>query len=147
MNLEMISLVKNVIMSSETQSHLIELAKENSPKIICGFVIGEKEGDTIRVDEVRKVITRTSRRFHFKPNWYNYHKVMSEIEKEGKKVVGEFHSHPHGNEDLTLNDKKILRSLGGGVWIIVTPVTVIPWSFKAIDEFKNECKRIPLEIL
>ena len=142
----MTSLVKKVIMSSENQSRLIELAKENSPKIICGFLVGQREGETIRIDEIREVSTRTSPRFHFKPNWYNYNKIMNEIEKEGKKIVGEFHSHPYGNKDLTVNDKKILRSLGGGFWIIVTPEKVVPWYFKPIDEFKDSRKRVPLEI-
>ena len=140
-------MVKKVVMSSESQSRLVELAKENSPKIICGFLVGQKEGGTIRIDEIRKVLTRTSRRFHFKPNWHNYSKVMSEIKEEGKKIVGEFHSHPYGNEDLNVNDKKILRSLGGGFWIIVTLTSAVPWDFKPIDEFKDECKRVSLEIL
>lgn len=125
---------------------LIRLANEHAPKIICGLLVGQKDGEIIHINGVREVITRTSRRFHFKPNWYNYSSVLSKIKEEGKKVVGEFHSHPNGSEELNLNDKKILRTLGGGFWIIVTLEKVIPWYFKPIDEFKSDQKLVPFEI-
>ena len=138
-------MVEKVVIKKEAYDDLIRLANKYAPKIICGFLVGRKDGETIHIDEVREAITRTSRRFHFKPNWHNYSYVNSKIEEEGKDVVGEFHSHPNGSEQLNLNDKKILRTLGGGFWIIVTLEKVIPWFFRPIDEFKDDQRIVPFE--
>lgn len=99
-------------MTEKTYKDLIRLGEKYTPKIICGFLVGRREGKEVYVEEVREVITRTSRRWHFKPNWWNYHSVQRKIKKEGKQIVGEFHTHPNGVEELNYNDRKILRRLG-----------------------------------
>lgn len=139
-------MVDKAVIIKEAYDDLIRLANKYAPKIICGFLVGREDGEIIHVDEVNEVIARTSRRFHFKPNWHNYSYVHTKIEEEGKEVVGEFHSHPNRSEQLNLNDKKILRTLGGGFWTIVTLEKSIPWHFKPIDEFKSDQKLIPFEI-
>ena len=138
-------MVGKVVIRKEVYDDLIRLANKYAPKIICGFLVGRKDGEIIHVDEVREVITRTSRRFHFKPNWYNYNKIRSEIKKEHKEIVGEFHSHPGGNEELNLTDRKILRFLGAALWIIVTKTNIIPWYFKS-GEKSDLIERVPLKI-
>lgn len=136
--------MRNAIIAKSAHEKLIELTKKYSSKIICGFLVGSTEKEILHISEVREVLTRTSPRFHFKPNWYNYNKVRSEIKEEGKKVVGEIHSHPSGSSELNLNDKKILRYLSSAYWIIVTKAEVVLWYFKR-GEKSDYVENIPLE--
>jgi len=124
---------------------LTQLAQKYAPKIICGFLVGSIEGETVCINEVREVLTRTSPSFHFKPNWYNYNAILSEIKEEGKKVVGEFHSHPYGGPELNLNDRKILGYVGSAYWIIATMSEVVLWHFKS-GETSDCIEKISLEI-
>ena len=133
------------IITKSAYDKLIELAQKYAPKIICGFLVGSVEGETLYINEVRQVLTRTRPRFHFKPNWYNYNKILSEIKEEGKKTVGEFHSHPFGSPELNMNDRKILRYVGSAYWIITTKSEVVLWYFKR-GEKSDHIEKISLGI-
>jgi len=74
---------------------------------------------------------------------------------EDKCIVGEFHTHPDGIDELNSNDKKILRKLRYGFWIITTKENVIPWFYQADEkgrtpngyiDFNVTCKRTKLII-
>ena len=134
-------------MSKKIHDDLINLARKHSPKIISGFLTGEKEGQGIHIHEIHSVPTRTVPRFHFKPVWQEYKKIADQIHEQKKRIIGEFHSHPSGREFLRVNDKKILRKLSGGFWIVVTSNKVVPWYYELRDEedwLKDICQRVKL---
>ena len=133
-------------MSKKTQDDLVRLANKYSPRIVCGLLSGEKKLDAVIVEEFYPIPTRCGPKIHFKPSWDAYRDVKNRIHEIKKSFVGEFHTHPDGMEELNINDRKILRKLGGGFWVIVTLQRVVPWYFKHIDKSKDICERVPLEI-
>jgi len=125
-------------MSRKVHYELIKLANKYSPKIVCGFLVGKREENKIIVEEHYVLPTLSGPKIHFKPNWSAYQSTANIIHEQRKTIVGEFHTHPDGNENLNINDRKILRKLGGGFWIIATPKKVIPWYFSVTREKHKE---------
>jgi len=138
-------------MSDDIYNRLIALAREKAPKIVCGFLIGNTDGEKKIVEDIYPLPTRSGLKIHFKPNWKEYRKNMKRIENEERRsIIGEFHTHPNGIETLNINDKRILRRLRVGFWIIATPDNVVPWFFEAFEMdfgFKEICKKLKLKII
>ena len=131
--------MKKVFISRQVHDELIKLANKYSPKIICGFLVGKREEDRIIVEEHYVLPTSSGPKIHFKPNWSAYHSTADIIHEQRKTIVGEFHTHPDGSEQLNINDRKILRKLGGGFWIIATPNKIVPWHFRvSYEKHKRE---------
>lgn len=129
-------MIQRVLIRKTTYSALVGLAKKYAPRITCGLLIGKRIGDVVHVDEIYPLPTFTGPKIHFKPSWSAYRSALNDIHEEKKTKVGEFHTHPDGTEELNLNDKRILRSLGSGLWIIATPSTVVPWHF-CVQRYKE----------
>ena len=62
-------------------------------------------------------------------------------------IAKEFHTHPDGMEELNINDRRILKKLGRGFWIIVTPEKVVPWYSDSIDRAGSVLEKPKLEIV
>jgi proteasome lid subunit RPN8/RPN11 len=99
------------------------------------------------IEEVYPIPTQSGPRIHFKPVWPAYREVKKFIYDSKKNVVGEFHTHPDGSEELNINDRKILKKLGGGLWIIVTPKKVVPWCVEIINRSELNFRRLVTEII
>jgi proteasome lid subunit RPN8/RPN11 len=139
-------LIKKVVVSRKIHDELIKLVSKYSPKIICGLLSGKKESDVVIIERFYPIPTICGPKIHFKPNWAAYQDVKNVIYDAKTDIVGEFHTHPDGMEELNINDRKILRKLGRGLWIIVTPQKVVPWYFEVIDKFKHICEKPDLEL-
>ena len=105
----------------------------------------EKENRII-VKERYVLPTASGPKIHFKPNWSAYRGTANIIHEQKKTIVGEFHTHPDGSEELNINDKRILRKLGGGFWIIATPDKIVPWHFRISYETHSARARYRREI-
>lgn len=125
-------MIERVLIKKSTYDDLIGLANKYAPKITCGLLIGKRIADIVHVDEIYPLPTISGPKIHFKPSWSAYRGAVNDVHEEKKTIVGEFHTHPDGTEELNLNDKRILRKLRSGLWIIVTASTVVPWYF--LDE-------------
>ncbi|MFH8119958.1 MAG: Mov34/MPN/PAD-1 family protein [Candidatus Aenigmatarchaeota archaeon] len=141
-------MIEKIIIKRQTYESMIQLAKKCQPKIICGFIIGRIEDNRIFIDDFYVLPTISGPKIHFKPNWKAYREGQQYIKENLKKeIVGEFHTHPDGVEELSVNDRKILNRLGKGFWVIVTTQKVVPWYFEVIiDEFKSVIEKLRLEI-
>ena len=138
--------MSEVIIKQDAYEKLLKLAKEYAPRIVCGFLVGKIEGDMIYVNEVREVKTRCGPRIHFQPVFKYFRQVSEEIDREGKKIVGEFHTHPSGKTEPTRRDRVIMKWLKNGFWIIATENEILPITFK-FEEFRKRINRIPYKII
>jgi proteasome lid subunit RPN8/RPN11 len=140
-------LLRKVVITKKVHDDLINIALKYSPKIICGLLSGRVKSGVVTVEEVYPIPTQSGPRIHFKPVWSAYRQVKEFIYNSKKDVVGEFHTHPDGSEELNINDRKILKKLRSGLWIIVTPEKVVPWCVESINESEPNFRRLVVEII
>lgn len=141
-------LVKKVLIKKKAYEKLLEAAKTHYPNIICGFLVGERDdkSEVLHIIDVREVKTRCNSRIHFQPVFSDFRRVADEIHKEGKSIVGEFHTHPDGNVEPTGRDMKIMRWLKNGFWIIASKDRISAMIFD-VEEFKTNITKIPVEVV
>ena len=141
-------MIEKVQIKTETYEKLLNLLQKHTPNIICGFLVGERDDKNkiLRVTDVREIKTRCNPRIHFQPLFSDFRRVADEIHKEGKSIVGEFHTHPEGNSNPTGRDMKIMRWMKTGFWIIVSKNSITAMLFDA-EELKINITKIPIEIV
>lgn len=138
-------LIGKVTIQREKHQKLLDLVPKHAPRIVCGFLVGDKNDKSILITDVREIRTRCNKRIHFQPVFADFRRVANEIHKEGKTIVGEFHTHPEGSTEPTGRDMKIMRWMKTGFWIICSRNTVSAMLFDA-EEFKTNITKIPVEV-
>jgi proteasome lid subunit RPN8/RPN11 len=126
-----------VYIKSNVYEDLLELAKKYPSRIICGFILGYKDNDCFFIDGFHLFPAYVGPKIHFKPIWKGYYDAKEYITKfMHKEIIGEFHTHPDGNKELTDKDKQILKWLGAKIMVLVTPEDIIPIEY--ISQQKNQ---------
>jgi proteasome lid subunit RPN8/RPN11 len=140
-------LIEKVQIKKSAYEKLLNLLQKHTPNIICGFLVGDRDDKNkiILVTDAREIKTRCDTRIHFQPVFSDFRRVADEIHKEGKSIVGEFHTHPQGNSNPTGRDMKIMRWMKTGFWIIVSKNSITAMLFDA-EELKINIRKIPIEI-
>jgi proteasome lid subunit RPN8/RPN11 len=100
----------------------------------------------ICMTDAREIKTRCNPRIHFQPVSTDFRQVVEEIHKEGKKIVGEFHTHPEGSTEPTGRDMKIMRWMKTGFWTISSNDKISAMLFD-VDYFKINITKIPVEVV
>ena len=75
------------------------------PRECCGLIEGVLEGSRVRATRLhptRNVATRAER-FEIDPG--DHIRLLRTARKEGRKIVGCYHSHPHGRAELSERDR------------------------------------------
>lgn len=139
-------MVKKVKIKREAYQKLLDLVQNHAPKIVCGFLVGEKGDENIYVIDAREIRTRCNPRIHFQPVFTDFRQVAEEIHKEGKTIVGEFHTHPERSTEPTGRDVKIMRWMKTGFWIIASRDEISAMLFD-VEEFKTNITKIPVEVV
>jgi proteasome lid subunit RPN8/RPN11 len=139
-------LVKKVKIEREAYQKLLDLVQNHAPKIVCGFLVGEKSDENIYVIDVRAIRTRCNPKIHFQPVFTDFRQTAEQIHKDGKTIVGEFHTHPEGSTEPTGRDIKIMRWMKTGFWIITSKNEISAMLFD-VEEFKTNITKIPIEVV
>ncbi|MEM5853699.1 MAG: Mov34/MPN/PAD-1 family protein [Candidatus Aenigmatarchaeota archaeon] len=141
-------MVQKVKIKGIAYQKLLDLTQKYTPSIVCGFLVGKRSDDNtyIEITDVKEVKTRCNPRIHFQPVFSDFRRVADEIHKEGKSIVGEFHTHPDGNVEPTGRDIKIMRWLKNGFWIIASKDRISAMIFD-VEEFKTNITKIPVEVV
>lgn len=139
-------MVNKVVINRNTYQKLLDLVEKHTPNIVCGFLVGEKTHEIIRITDAREIKTRCNPRIHFQPDFTDFRRVADEIHKEGKTIIGEFHTHPGGSVEPTGRDIKIMRWMKTGFWIIASKNQVSAMLFD-VEEFKTNITKIPVEVV
>jgi len=140
--------ITKVTISINAYSKLLSLSKQHAPRIVCGFLVGKKDHDTISVEEIHELRTKSGFMIHFQPVFTEFRRVSGELEKQGRKIVGEFHTHPTGGSEPTKRDRTIMSRVKFGFWIIATQNSVQAMEFEQSEMWGSaNVKNIPVEVV
>jgi proteasome lid subunit RPN8/RPN11 len=101
-----------------TELDLIQAELEdNKPYEACGVLIGTIDGTTAHVEKAHpiKSVKRTDRSFELDPK--EQYNVWNEAEKNGKEIVGIYHTHPVSSAVPSLWDRETMQN-DTSVWLI-----------------------------
>ena len=98
-----------ITIQSELEAH--------KPYEACGVLIGTLDGSTVFVEKAMPITNskRTRRSFELDPN--EHYKAWNEAEKNGKEIVGVFHTHPVSSAVPSLWDRETMQN-DYSVWLI-----------------------------
>jgi proteasome lid subunit RPN8/RPN11 len=84
--------------------------EENKPYEACGVLIGTINGMTAHAEKARPIrnVKRTRRSFELDPK--EHYKAWNEAEKNGKEIVGVYHTHPVSSAVPSLWDRETMQS-------------------------------------
>jgi proteasome lid subunit RPN8/RPN11 len=141
-------LIEKVVIKDEVYQKLLSSLQKHTPNIVCGFLVGEidNKNKIIHVADAKEIKTRCNPKIHFKPIFSDFYRVADEIHKEGKSIVGEFHTHPEANSNPTGRDMRIMGWMKTGFWMIVSRNSISAMLFDA-EELKINITEIPIEIV
>ena len=91
--------------------------EENKPYEACGVLIGTIEGGVAHVEKALPItnVKRTRRSFELEPK--EHYDAWNEAEKNGKEIVGVYHTHPVSSAVPSLWDRETMEN-APSVWLI-----------------------------
>ncbi len=91
--------------------------EENKPYEACGVLIGTIDGMTAHVEKALPItnVKRTHRSFELDPK--EHYNAWNEAEKNGKEIVGVYHTHPASRADPSHWDEETMEN-APSVWLI-----------------------------
>ena len=140
--------VSKVLVDAEVKEKLIYLSLRE--KIVSGFLVGAIDfaNRSLLVQDCFPVKTRSGDEVHFQPVWSDFNLRKRKLIESGLRILGEFHTHPDGDEKLKDYDYKVLQNLGTGFWMIVTKHNLIPfWYSSVMMSGSKKVTRLRLEVL
>ena len=140
--------IAKATISKDAYGKLLRLTKEHAPRIVCGFLVGKKDEEAVSVEEVYDLRTKSDFMIHFQPVFSEFRRVSGELEKRGRKIVGEFHTHPTGGPEPTKRDRTIMSRVKFGFWIIATENSVQAMEFEASEMWGSvNIKKVTIEVV
>jgi proteasome lid subunit RPN8/RPN11 len=101
-----------------TELDLIKVElEENKPYEACGVLMGTTDGMTVHVEKARPIrnVKRTHRSFELDPK--EHYTAWDEAGKNGKEIVGVYHTHPVTSAVPSLWDRETMQN-DPSVWLI-----------------------------
>lgn len=98
-----------VILPEALERSLVDACRSRLPYEACGVIFGERDGDTLvaeRFAVVRNAAASPERSFAFDPD--DWIAVCFEAQKNQRRIVGAFHSHPVGPDRPSDRDEQAL---------------------------------------
>jgi proteasome lid subunit RPN8/RPN11 len=91
--------------------------EENKPYEACGVLIGTIDGMTAHVEKAIPIrnVKRTQRSFELDPK--EHYNAWNEAEKNGKEIVGVYHTHPVTCAVPSLWDRETMQN-DTSIWLI-----------------------------
>jgi proteasome lid subunit RPN8/RPN11 len=89
----------------------------HKPYEACGVLIGTLDGSTALVEKALPITNskRTVRSFELDPN--EHYRAWNEAEKNGREIVGVYHTHPVSSAVPSLWDRETMQN-DASVWLI-----------------------------
>ncbi len=89
----------------------------NKPYEACGVLVGTINGSTALVEKALPVANARRTRTSFELEPKEFYNAWSEAEKNGKEIVGVYHTHPVSSAVPSLWDRETMQNVLG-VWLI-----------------------------
>jgi len=108
----------NEIKITHRDRELIQSELEsNKPYEACGVLIGTIDGSTALVEKALPVANTKRTRTSFELDPKQFYEAWNEAEKDGKEIVGVYHTHPVSSAVPSLWDRETMQNIPG-VWVI-----------------------------
>lgn len=104
-----------------TVNYLVELAKSDEGKEVCGLILANEE-----VHPILNVAREPARRFEMDPHQQLKAIESASVEKMGDQIIGMFHSHVSGNPVPSEMDLDHWAPEGWKYWIVAGDY-VVEW--------------------
>ncbi len=89
----------------------------NKPYEACGVLIGTIDGSTALAEKALPVMNVKRTRTSFELDPKQFYNAWSDAEKNGKEIVGVYHTHPVSSAVPSLWDRETMQNVPG-VWVI-----------------------------
>ena len=108
----------NEIQISRRDVELIQAELEaNKPYEACGVLIGTINGSSVHVEKARPVVNVRRTRTSFELDPKQFYNAWDSAEKNGKEIVGVYHTHPASSAVPSLWDRETMENYTS-VWVI-----------------------------
>ncbi len=110
-------MIKEVRISRHNLALIQAELEANKPYEACGVLIGTVDGSTAFVEKALPVtnVKRTRRSFELDP--VQLYKAWDDADKNGKEIVGVYHTHPVSSPVPSLWDRETMEN-APSVWLI-----------------------------
>jgi len=110
-------MIEELRISQKNIDLILAEMESNKPYEACGVLIGTINGTTAHVEKALSVtnVRRTRRSFELDPQ--QFYDAWNDSEKNGKEIVGVFHTHPVSSAVPSLWDRETMQNVPG-VWVI-----------------------------
>jgi proteasome lid subunit RPN8/RPN11 len=103
---------------SRRDMELIQAELEaNRPYEACGVLVGTINGSMAQVEKALPIANAKRTRTSFELNPKEFYKAWNEAEKNGKEIVGVYHTHPVSSAVPSLWDRETMQN-DTSVWLI-----------------------------
>lgn len=110
-------MIRSVALSHALREQIGEEARAAFPRECCGLLEGVREGDAVRVAAIHPTrnLAETNDRFEIDPA--EHIRLLRALRGTGRKIVGCYHSHPHGRAEPSPHDREAAAE-DEFVWLI-----------------------------
>ena len=110
-------MIQELKISSRDLALIQSELEANKPYEACGVLIGTVSGNTTQVDKALPItnVKRTRRSFELDPE--QLYKAWDDADKNGKEIVGVYHTHPVSSSVPSLWDRETMEN-APSVWLI-----------------------------
>lgn len=110
-------MIQELKISSRDLALIQSELEANKPYEACGVLIGTVSGNTTQVDKALPItnVKRTRRSFELDPE--QLYKAWDDADKNGKEIVGVYHTHPVSSCVPSLWDRETMEN-APSVWLI-----------------------------
>lgn len=91
--------------------------ENNKPYEACGVLIGSINANTASVEKARPITNAKRTRTSFELDPEEFYNVWNDAERDGKEIIGIYHTHPVSSAIPSLWDKETMQNVMY-VWLI-----------------------------
>jgi proteasome lid subunit RPN8/RPN11 len=133
--------IKRIILNESQYKSLFDISEENYPIEGCAILLGLVKEDIVVTTDIEKTINKERSRILFQVDPKIVLDIYNRADREGKEVVGVFHSHPSmpipSMIDMSYMDVNPI------IWLILSTTTNILKAFQLQDD---EIKEVNVDI-
>lgn len=102
-------MISELRISSEDRMLIQEELEANKPYEACGVLMGSVEGSTAMVEKALPItnVNRTRTSFELDPE--EFYNAWNEADKNGKEIIGVYHTHPVSSAVPSLWDRETMK--------------------------------------
>lgn len=112
-------MIKELKISYDNKVYIQTEFEVNRPYEACGLLIGTIDVDIANVEKVQSVTNIRKSKVSFELEPMEFYNIWNASQKEGKDIVGIYHTHPFSSAIPSTWDRETMENYYPLVWLIV----------------------------